>query len=212
MRNAIKGLILMSFVSLAACKNDKTASSSANTVTETPSSPSTATASVGNAATAPESNVASTNKSLAGPLTPEALKAATTPVAPDANKVTPSATTGKTTTVKFDETSYDWGKMKEGEKMTHLFKFKNTGNNDLIISDARGSCGCTVPEWPKEPIKPGKGGEIKVVFDSAHKSGVQSKTVTINANTEPAAIVLMIKGTVEGAEEPHKEEPAKTNK
>jgi Protein of unknown function (DUF1573) len=209
MRNAIKGLILMSFVSLAACKNDKTASSSANTVTETPLTPSTATASVGNAATAVESNVASTNKSLAGPLSPEALKAS---VSPDANKVTPSATTGKTTTVKFEETSYDWGKLKEGEKMTHLFKFKNTGNNDLIISDARGSCGCTVPEWPKEPIKPGKGGEIKVVFDSAHKSGVQSKTVTINANTEPASIVLMIKGTVEGGEEAPKEEPAKTNK
>jgi hypothetical protein len=209
MRNAIKGLILMSFVSLAACKNDKTASNSANTVTETPSTPSTATASVGNAAAAAETNVASTNKSLAGPLSPEALKAS---VSPDANKVTPSATTGKTTTVKFEESSYDWGKMKEGDKMTHLFKFKNTGNNDLIISDARGSCGCTVPEWPKEPIKPGKGGEIKVVFDSAHKSGVQSKTVTINANTEPASIVLMIKGTVEGGEEAPKEEPAKTNK
>jgi hypothetical protein len=210
MRNAIKGLILMSFVSLAACKNDKTASSSyANTVTETPSTPSTATASVGNAATAPEANVASTNKSLAGPLSPEALKAS---VSPDANQVTPSATTGKTTTVKFEETSYDWGKLKEGEKMTHLFKFKNTGNNDLIISDARGSCGCTVPEWPKEPIKPGKGGEIKVVFDSSHKNGPQTKTVTINANSEPASIVLMIKGTVDAVEEAHKEEPAKTNK
>ena len=206
MRNSIKGFILMSFVALAACKNDKTAATSDNTVT---SSPSTASASVGTAASTPE--VATTTKGLAGPLTPEAIKAATAPVSPDANKVTPSGTTGKTTTVKFDEMSYDWGKLKEGEKMTHLFKFKNTGTNDLIISDARGSCGCTVPEWPKEPIKPGKGGEIKVVFDSAHKSGPQSKTVTINANTEPASIVLMIKGTVEGKEEPIKEE-AKTNK
>lgn len=206
MRNSIKAFILMSFVALAACKNDKTAATSDNTVT---SSPSTASASVGTAASTPE--VATTTKGLAGPLTPEAMKAATAAVSPDANKVTPSGTTGKTTTVKFDEMSYDWGKLKEGEKMTHLFKFKNTGTNDLIISDARGSCGCTVPEWPKEPIKPGKGGEIKVVFDSAHKSGPQSKTVTINANTEPASIVLMIKGTVEGKEEPIKEE-AKTNK
>ncbi len=205
MRNSIKGFILMSFVALAACKNDKTAATSDNTVT---SPPSTASASVGTSVSTPE--VPSTTKGLAGPLTPEAAKAALAPVSPDANQVTPSATTGKITTVKFDDMSYDWGKLKEGEKMTHLFKFKNTGTNDLIISDARGSCGCTVPEWPKEPIKPGKGGEIKVVFDSAHKSGPQSKTVTINANTEPASIVLMIKGIVEGKEEPVKEE-AKTN-
>jgi Protein of unknown function (DUF1573) len=211
MRNSIKGIILMSFVALAACKNDKTAASSDNTVTSTPSSASTATASVGSAAS--EANIAatSTKRGIAGPLTPEAAKAAMNPVTPDANKVTPSATTGKTTTVKFDEMSYDWGKLKEGEKMTHLFKFKNTGENDLIISDARGSCGCTVPEWPKEPIKSGKSGEIKVIFDSAHKSGPQSKTVTINANTEPNSIVLMIKGTVETTEEPAKQE-AKTNK
>lgn len=114
---------------------------------------------------------------------------------------TPAAQSGKTTTIKFDEMSYDWGKIKEGEKMTHIFKFKNTGNNDLIISDARGSCGCTVPEWPKEPIKAGKSGEIKVVFDSDHKSGTQSKTVTITANTEPSNVVLMIKGNVEPKEE-----------
>lgn len=205
MRNSIKGIILMSFVALAACKNDKTAATSDNTVTSTPS---TAAASVGTAAA--ESNVASTNRSLAGPLTPEAAKAAMAPVTPDANKLTPSATTGKTTTVKFEETSYDWGKLKEGEKMTHLFKFKNTGENDLIISDARGSCGCTVPEWPKEPIKAGKGGEIKVVFDSSHKNGPQTKTVTINANTEPNSIVLMIKGIVDAKEEVKEE--AKTNK
>jgi hypothetical protein len=213
MRNSIKGIILMSFVALAACKNDKTAASSDNTVTSTPSSASTASASVGSAASATEASIAAaaSTRGIAGPLTAEAAKAAMTPVTPDANKVTPSATTGKTTTVKFDEMSYDWGKLKEGEKMTHLFKFKNTGENDLIISDARGSCGCTVPEWPKEPIKAGKSGEIKVIFDSAHKSGPQSKTVTINANTEPNSIVLMIKGTVETPEEPAKQE-AKTNR
>jgi hypothetical protein len=196
----------MSFVAFAACKNDKTAASSDNTITSTPSAPSTASASVG-AASTNATDVASATRSIAGPITAEAAKAAVTP---DANQVTPSSTTGKTTTVKFDEMSYDWGKLKEGEKMTHLFKFKNTGNNDLIISEARGSCGCTVPEWPKEPIHAGKTGEIKVVFDSAHKSGVQSKTVTINANTEPSSIVLMIKGTVDAKEEPAKEE-AKTN-
>ena len=62
--------------------------------------------------------------------------------------------------------SFDWGKLKEGDKMTHIFKFKNTGDNDLVITDAHGSCGCTVPEWPKEPIKPGKGGDLKVMLIS----------------------------------------------
>jgi Protein of unknown function (DUF1573) len=132
-------------------------------------------------------------------------------VSPDASQMTQTAesainkSNGKITVLKFDEMAYAWGKIKEGEKMTHNFKFTNTGTNDLIISDARGSCGCTVPEWPKEPIKAGKSGELKVIFDSKGKVGEQSKTVTVTANTEPANTVIMIKGTVEAAaEEPKK--------
>jgi Protein of unknown function (DUF1573) len=132
-------------------------------------------------------------------------------VSPDASQMTQTAesavtkSNGKITVLKFDEMTYAWGKIKEGEKMTHNFKFTNTGTNDLIISDARGSCGCTVPEWPKEPIKAGKSGELKVIFDSKGKVGEQSKTVTVTANTEPANTVIMIKGTVEAAaEEPKK--------
>ena len=124
-------------------------------------------------------------------------------VDPLSSQVTPSASqnttnpNGKTTTVKFEELSYDWGTLEEGKQMTHLFKFKNTGKEDLIISDARGSCGCTVPEWPKEPIKPGQNSDIKVVFNSANKGGQVSKTVTITANSDPSPITLVIKGTVE---------------
>jgi Protein of unknown function (DUF1573) len=145
------------------------------------------------------------------PATAQASAAAPSSVAPDASQMTPSAesavnkSNGKMTVLKFDEMSYAWGKIKEGEKMTHNFKFTNTGTNDLIISDARGSCGCTVPEWPKEPIKAGKSGELKVIFDSKGKVGEQSKTVTVTANTEPSNTVIMIKGTVEAAaEEPKK--------
>ena len=105
----------------------------------------------------------------------------------------------KVTTVKFEELSYDWGTLEEGKQMTHLFKFKNTGKEDLIISDARGSCGCTVPEWPKEPIKPGQNSDIKVVFNSAGKGGQVNKTVTITANSDPSPITLVIKGIVEPA-------------
>ena len=122
------------------------------------------------------------------------VSAQTTPAAPAAAPV------GKTTNIKFDELAYNWGSVKEGDKMTHIFKFKNTGSNDLIISDAHGSCGCTVPEWPKEPIKAGKTGEIKVVFDSKGKPGDQQKTVTLTANTDPANTVLTIKGAVKPAQ------------
>ena len=135
--------------------------------------------------------------------TPPQISASVTKVDPSSNQIQSSNTLAathaneKTTTVKFEELSYDWGTLEEGKQMTHLFKFKNTGKEDLIISDARGSCGCTVPEWPKEPIKPGQNSEIKVVFNSAGKGGQVNKTVTITANSDPSPITLVIKGTVE---------------
>lgn len=102
--------------------------------------------------------------------------------------------------ISFEKYEHDFGKVKEGEKVSHVFKFTNTGANDLIISDARGSCGCTVPQWPKEPIKPGATGEIKVEYDSKGKSGVQKKTVTITANTNPNITTLNITTEVIPAE------------
>jgi len=77
----------------------------------------------------------------------------------------------------FAENEFDFGTLEEGEKVEHVFKFENTSTNPLTISNARGSCGCTVPEWPREPIAPGESGEIKVKFDSKGKKGSQSKTV-----------------------------------
>lgn len=112
--------------------------------------------------------------------------------------------TGPLTSIKFEQDTYDWGKVMDGDKVTHVFKFKNTGNEPLIISNAKGSCGCTVPEWPKDAIAPGKSGEIKVVFDSKGKGGVggkdDSKKVTITANTDPADTYLTIKGKVDKKE------------
>ena len=127
-----------------------------------------------------------------------------TPVDPSATTTgdaqTPAVPTGPITTLKFDNPNYDWGKINDGEKVTHLFKFTNTGKEPLIISDAKGSCGCTVPEWPKEPIAPGAKGEIKVVFDSKGKGSkegkLDTKKVTITANTDPAQTFLNIQGIV----------------
>ena len=111
---------------------------------------------------------------------------------PEAPKVDPD----KVTQMAFQETSFDFGAVQEGEKVNHTFKFKNTGDKPLIISDARGSSGCTVPQWPKEPIPPGEEGKIKVEFNSKGKSGKQTKFVTLTANTDPAQTKLSVSSEV----------------
>ena len=104
--------------------------------------------------------------------------------------------TGPTTSLKFEHTDFDFGTVDDGEKVRHSYKFTNTGNEPLIISSAKGSCGCTVPKWPTEPIAPGGTGVIDVEFDSKGKPGKQTKRVTVTANTVPAQTFLNITGTV----------------
>ena len=94
------------------------------------------------------------------------------------------------------ETSFDFGEMQQGESVTHDFILKNIGEANLIISAAKGSCGCTVPEWPKAPIAQGEEATIKVTFNSAGKSGKQSKTVTLVTNAIPNTKVLTINGNI----------------
>ncbi len=98
--------------------------------------------------------------------------------------------------IKFDETAHLFGVIKEGEKASYSFKFKNTGKSDLLIVSANASCGCTVPEYPKGIIKPGEEGFVKVVFDSKGKVGVFEKTITLTCNTEIRETVLTIGGEV----------------
>lgn len=98
--------------------------------------------------------------------------------------------------IEFEEEVFDFGDIAEGEAVEHIFKFKNVGKNPLVISHAEGSCGCTVPEWPKEPIAPGQGGEMKVKFNSEGKQGEQDKTVTVSANTIPNKTKVRIVGGV----------------
>lgn len=109
---------------------------------------------------------------------------------------------------EFEETVIEFGEISQGEKVKRMFKFTNVGKSDLIISDAKGSCGCTVPVWPRNPIAPGEGGEIEVVFDSKGKAGRQNKTVTLVANTVPNTKVLAIKGDVLAPTQPETETPA----
>ena len=105
--------------------------------------------------------------------------------------------TGPKTSVQFPVIAHDFGKVKQNSENKHVFKFTNTGKEPLLISDAKGSCGCTVPEYPKEPIAPGATGEIKVVYKPGSQQGNQAKTVTVTANTDPPQTLLNISADVQ---------------
>ncbi len=105
-----------------------------------------------------------------------------------------------TTAITFDESEFNFGKVAVGEKVQHIYRFTNTGDEPLVLSNAKGSCGCTVPSWPKDPIQPGGSGAIVVEFDTKGKMGPQVKQVTITANTDPVQTIVYIKGEVFGAQ------------
>jgi hypothetical protein len=101
-----------------------------------------------------------------------------------------------TALITFTEVEHDFGTITQGEKVTHAFKFQNTGSTDLLIISAQGSCGCTVPSYPKEPIAPRKEANVDVVFDSDGKSGKVEKTVTLLTNCIPNTNVLTIHANI----------------
>ncbi len=98
--------------------------------------------------------------------------------------------------LKFDKEIYDFGKVKAGDKVSYSYSFVNTGKSPLIITDAVASCGCTIPSWPNKPINPGNKEAIKVIFNSAGKSGLIDKQITITANTVPAQTLVHLVGEV----------------
>ncbi|PLX10082.1 MAG: hypothetical protein C0598_11185 [Marinilabiliales bacterium] len=96
----------------------------------------------------------------------------------------------------FEQVEHDFGKIIQGEKVSYNFKFTNTGKSALLISRVSTTCGCTVGEYPKIPVKSGETEYIEVTFDSKHKSGFQNKAITILANTQPNKTTLRVKGQV----------------
>lgn len=98
--------------------------------------------------------------------------------------------------IKLDKMVHDYGTMKQGGDGECEFKFTNTGKEPLVITNCAGSCGCTVPQCPKEPILPGKTGVIKVKYDTQRVGGI-SKTVTVNSNAKSGTQILTIKGNIE---------------
>ncbi|MBC6991686.1 DUF1573 domain-containing protein [Hymenobacter sp. BT491] len=98
--------------------------------------------------------------------------------------------------MSFAETEYNFGDIKPGDVVKHTFNFTNTGKQPLLIENATASCGCTTPNWTKEPIAPGNKGTIEVQFDSHGKSGLQNKQVAIRANTQPSITQIAIRANI----------------
>ncbi len=110
---------------------------------------------------------------------------------------TPPVDNTPKTTVNFANYEHDFGNIKQDSENKYVFTFTNTGTEPLIIETANGSCGCTVPNYPKAPIAPGATGDIEVVYKPGKQENAQTKTVTVIANTEPKETTLRIKANVE---------------
>ncbi|MCK9481658.1 MAG: DUF1573 domain-containing protein [Bacteroidia bacterium] len=122
-------------------------------------------------------------------ITPDVIKDNATADNPEGNK-------DEMPEIKFNVYDHDFGTITEGEIVETTFTFKNVGKSNLLISDAKGDCGCTVPVYPKEPIKPGQENKMKVSFNSSGKLGENTKRVTVTTNSKDANAYLTIKATV----------------
>lgn len=101
----------------------------------------------------------------------------------------------KVAKIEFKTDVIDYGTIEKGADGVRVFEFTNTGNAPLIISNAKSTCGCTVPNWPKQPIMPGESGEIKVKYDTKRVNPIR-KTITVTSNAETPSVALKIKGVV----------------
>ncbi|MBL4593048.1 MAG: DUF1573 domain-containing protein [Flavobacteriales bacterium] len=148
-------------------------------------------------AVTPQSNIAANPapNNIINPLTNTPLgQPNITPTPAPAPKLSETRTK---TNMTFAEITHNYGTIQQDSKNTKVFKFTNTGKDPLIIESAVGSCGCTVPQFPKEPIKPGETGEIEVVYSPGKQQGAQTKTITITANTDPITTTINISANVE---------------
>lgn len=135
-------------------------------------------------------------KELEGKKTPGTATATPAAATPVTQPVADAKPEGPLPTFQFQTTDHDFGTINEGQVVEYTYAFKNTGQAPLIIQNAQGSCGCTVPDWSKEPIPVGGTGFVKAKFDSNGKPNIQNKTVTVTANTWPKQTVLRFKAMV----------------
>ena len=139
------------------------------------------------------SAVASTKTKAANSI----AEASDKPFDPLANKSAEPVDNTPKTVMSFASMEHDFGTIMQDSENKHVFQFTNTGKEPLIIESAKGSCGCTVPNYPKEPIPPGGTGTIEVEYKPGKQENLQNKTVTVVANTEPKQTTLRIKANVQ---------------
>ena len=160
---------------------------------------------IGMASCSSEANAPATQGDNADPATTTAAttdgtatpNATATPPAPKKPGWQEKAEAMAKTNAAFETEEHDFGKVTDGDIVRHTFTFTNNGDNPLVIQRAKASCGCTVPQWTKEPVAPGEKGEINVEFNSKGKVGMQTKTITVTANFDGGINkVLRIKGEV----------------
>jgi hypothetical protein len=96
----------------------------------------------------------------------------------------------------FKEYEHDFGKVAEGEKVGYVFSFENKGTDNLVITSATSSCGCTVPKYDKKPIPPGGTGNLEVVFNTSGRNGIQTKTISVSSNASRPVVLLKITAEV----------------
>jgi len=101
------------------------------------------------------------------------------------------------TTIALSESNFDFGKIKKGDKVEHVYEVTNTGSNPLVISEVKPGCGCTAPDFTKEPIMPGKKGKITLHFDSSNFDGNVNKYADVFANVEKAPVKLTFTANIQ---------------
>ncbi|MEM6261124.1 MAG: DUF1573 domain-containing protein [Bacteroidota bacterium] len=132
--------------------------------------------------------------------TPKPAAAPAAPAAPKKPSYIEKAEAMEASSVEFASTEHDFGTVTDGDLVRHTFEFTNTGAAPIVIQRAKPSCGCTTPNWTKEPIQPGEKGVIEVEFNTKNKPGMQTKTVTVTGNfADQINKVLKIKGEVKKA-------------
>jgi|GEM_PF-323543 len=215
-----KALFTLCFAGLAAFSLQAQTPSSANIKPGTDAVPkskeSTTKATPATTKTGSEKSVTPSSKSTTAEkasVTPSTTKTSATAAPATKTSAAPAASTTPESKdyVKFDKFVHDYGTIKKGANGDCEFVFKNTGKEPLIIASCYGSCGCTVPKWPKEPLMPGKSTSINVHYDT-NRPGPFEKTVTVNFQNHSDPSVLKIKGTVETppADVPFGAQPANT--
>ena len=116
--------------------------------------------------------------------------------APEESEMLKEAQSKPLTSIAFSETEHNFGDIKKGEKVEHIYEVTNTGTNPLIISNVKPGCGCTVPDYTKEPILPGKKGKITLHFDSTNFDGAVNKAADVFVNVEKAPVKITFSANI----------------